>query len=600
MIGFLVHNEHFLSADHVAAACRALRTFCYEGAESATQLRVHFFRNDAANNYLIRDDRHTICVAGTLIFDGQHGNKALRDLREALLRGEDLIGLFPRFRGPYTLVMIDKVADELFILNSREGLRHCFMTKHRELRAYSTNLLLLAALVDGTACPEAIRQFVHLGAVLGENTIFEEVERVPAASLVKCCLGKWSSTRLWRLTTRPPDYGISIKRATEALIESLVNSLEFAKNIPSGRVVADLTGGTDSRMVLCSLMQKHFCPIAATSGRPDSANVRIARAVAKKLGIEHDWYESSAACLQHELVPQAVELSDGGRDVIELAKHLPYYLQRADRYEFGTGGEAGPLFKDHYWLFEFNRVGIRREPNWARVAQFSIVSHAIWDDLFRGFKAPVLKTVEELFLRRSQEVDGSNNQKLDFVYFDLKMPSFAGQIFSLTTQFMDSFHPLTDGNNVEYSINLPTNVRIRNILQFSVIQALRPQICWILTDSGLPSVPPVGLNSWLRLLRAQRYFKTGIRKALQTFVQRSDDDIADVSRLRKYGYLDLLDYSSLAISELVSARELSLLKNPYSARPNRHYLTHMISVQLFFSRVKQIREQANMSLTPLL
>ena len=82
----------------------------------------------------------------------------------------------------------------------------------------------------------------------------------------------------------------------------------------------------------------------------------------------------------------------------------------------------------------------------------------------------------------------------------------------MTTQFMDIFHPMMDGENVQYSINLPPEIRIRNILQFGMIHCLRPEICWILTDTGLPTIPPVGVYSWLRVLRGRRYIEAAIRK----------------------------------------------------------------------------------------
>ena len=65
-----------------------------------------------------------------------------------------------------------------------------------------------------------------------------------------------------------------------------------------------------------------------------------------------------------------------------------------------------------------------------------------------------MDNLTDLFRRCSAAITGTNNQKLDFVYIDLKMPAFFGPHFSLTTQLMDVFHPMADGQNVQYSINL--------------------------------------------------------------------------------------------------------------------------------------------------
>ncbi len=595
MIGFLVHDERLFSASRALGACRALRTYKYQSSEQMGPLRIHFFCNASSNNYFISDERSTICVTGTLIFNNAHGAKALSNLRDALRNREELANLFKQLRGPYTLIQIDRVMGQVSVLNSREGLRNCFLANRNDLRAYSTNLLLIAALTGAGPCAEGIRQFVHIGSTMEEKTIFDNVERLSAAALHTFRNESWTTSRLWRLGTSTPDRGITRQQATKTVIESFDRNFEFTANIESGRAAADLTGGTDSRTVLCCLMDKHPRPVASTSGSEDFVDVRIARKVADRLGIEHYRYQPVSAKMTDEQIARAVEFADGNRDVISLTKLLPYYEEKARRFDLITGGDGGPLFKDHYWLFEFNRVGLKREPHWDRIAKLSLVAHAIRDDFFTGFPDRIMDHMAELLRRRSAMVEGTNNQKLDFVYFDLKMPAFAGQGCTLTTQFMDVFHPMCDGDNVQYSINLPPEIRIRNILQFGMIQSLRPEICWIPTDNGLPTIPPVGVNSWLRVLRGRRYVAAGLRKIRTVLLGpsgQSTDKSSDLEELRSLGYFDLLEHSSLAVSSVISAPILAEFKDAPGKQPNQHYLIATLSIQLFFERVKELSAAA--------
>ena len=595
MIGFLIHDERLFSNSRAVGACRALRTYSYQNTEQMGPLRIHFFRNASLNNYIARDERCTTCVTGTLIFDNLHGSKALSSLHDALYGGKELVDLFKQCKGPYTLIHIDRVAGQVSILNSREGLRNCFQTTREKRRAYSTSLLLLAALSAARPCAEGVRQFIHIGATLEEKTIFENVERVSAASLHTYHNEEWTTSRLWRLATSVPDRGLTCQDATKQLTESFVRNFGFTSNIDSGRVAVDLTGGTDSRTVLCCLMEMHAKPVASTSGAEDFVDVRIAQKIADKLGIEHYRYHPVSVQMTDERITRAVELADGNQDAVSLVRLLPYYEEKARRFDLITGGEGGPLFKDHYWLFEFNRVGRRCEPNWDKIAKLSLVQHAIQDDFFLGFGVRIMDKVTELLSQRSAAVSGTNNQKLDFVYFDLKMPAFAGPAFSLTTQFMDVFHPMVDGDNVQHSINLSPEIRIRNILLFGMIQRLRPELCWILTDTGLPTVPPVGLNSWLRILRGRRYLQAGLRKirtALWGSSGEGTDKSSDIEELRTLGYFDLLNHSSLAVSSMISAAKLAEYKGSPRKQPNQHYLTATLSVQLFFERVQELMSAA--------
>lgn len=598
MIGFLVHDEGLFSTAAAIGACRALRTYKYQNTESMGRLRIHFFRNASSNNYFATDKQYVISVAGTLIFGNVHGNGAIGNLLDTLHRGRELIDLFDEFHGPYTLVVLDRFTRRVSVLNSREGLRNCFVTVQNDLRAYSTNLLLLAALTGAAPYADGVRQFIHIRATMAEKTIFESIERLSAAALHTYCNERWTTSRLWRLQPSTPDRGISRRNAISALTDLFVRNFEFTRNVKPGRVAADLTGGTDSRTVLCCLMEQYPTVVASTSGPEDFVDVRIARRVACKLGIEHYWYQPATVQGTHEHFARAVELADGNMCPITLAKQLSYYEEKRQRFDFITGGGGGPLFKDHYWLFEFNRVGLQREPHWDRIARLSVVAHSIQDDFFLGFNDKIMDNLTELFRRHSLEVTGTNNQKLDFVYFDLKTPAFAGQGFSLTTQFMDVFHPMLDGTNVQYSINLPPEIRIRNILQFGLIRSLHPELSWITTDAGLPTIPPVGAYSWLRVLRARRYIETAIRKLrialLGSSGERTNKSI-DIEQLRMLGYFDFLEHSSLAFSFLVSSSRLAAFKDAPEKQPNQSYVIGTLGLQLFFQRAKELMEEARKS-----
>ena len=60
------------------------------------------------------------------------------------------------------------------------------------------------------------------------------------------------------------------------------------------------------------------------------------------------WYQPESKQMTDERIARAVELADGNLDPIRLAKRLPYYEEKARRFDFITGGAGGPLFKDHF------------------------------------------------------------------------------------------------------------------------------------------------------------------------------------------------------------------------------------------------------------
>lgn len=598
MIGFLLHDNKIFSADDAVGACRALRTFFYINTESIGDTHVHFFRNTWPNNYCRSDHHFLLVVSGTIIFRHFHGNAAVEKILHCLLSGQTLEQLFPEFRGPYTLVLIDRVKKQVCVLNSREGLKYCYVSARNGGKAFSTNLLLLAALTGGEPSPEGVREFIHLGAIMEQKTLFAHVSHVLPASFHQHTNNRWSESRLWRLKVEPPDPHMSCQNARDTVIRSFVNDFTFLSNVDSEKIVTDLTGGTDSRTVLCCLMEVCPNPVTTTSGPGDFIDVQVARRIASKLKLEHYWYDPVPRELVQSQLDRAVELADGTMCPIRLARQLAYYEGKARRFSFITGGGGGPLFKDHFWLFEFNRVGLSREPQWDRVARFSGVPQVIADDYFIGYDDEILRNMTELFCRWSSQISGTNNQKLDFVFFDLKVPTFAGPPFSLTTQFMDVYHPMLDGENVQFAIDLPPEIRKRNILQFSMIQSLRPEIAWILTNDGLPSVPPVGLHSWLRILRGRRYLATAWRKFRNLAFGSSGHAVnvsIDINEIKRMGYLDLLNHSSLAFSQFLSSSKLDAFKASPENEPSRSYLLKTLAAQLFFLRVDEIKERSKLT-----
>lgn len=598
MIGFLLHDGEMFSVDRAINACRSLRTFSYINTESIGSAHVHFYRNTWPNNYYQADRRFVIAVSGTIIFKHAHGNAALKSMLTCLLLGQTLEQLFPDLRGPYTLILIDRAKELVCLLNSREGLKHCYVSTTNSGKAFSTNLLLLAALTGGAPSREGVRQFIHLGMTIGQETLFANVNRVLPASFYQCTNRHWLESRLWRLKVEQPDNLMSCECAKDTIIRSFVSGFSFLSNVDAKRVVADLTGGTDSRLVLCCLTEVKPSAETTTSGPSDFIDVKIARKIASRLGLEHYWYDPVPRELTQSSLDRAVELTDGNMNPFRLAKQLEYYEEKAGRFDFITGGGGGGLFKDHYWLFEFNRIGLSREPNWERIAKFSLVSHLIDDGYFINYDDKILDNMTELFRRFSSEIVGTNNQKLDFVYFDLKVPALAGPSFSLTTQFMDVYHPMLDGENVQFSINLPPEIRKNNILQFSIIQSLRPEIAWILTNTGVPAVPPVNLYSGLRALRGLRYLSTAWRKFRTLTVGSSGHSVnlpINAEDIKRMGYLDLLDYPSLAFSQFISAPKLAAFKTSPANDPGSSYLLKTLAAQLFFSRVNEIKEHSNLA-----
>ena len=140
MFGFLIHDERLFSTSVAVGACRALRTYSYQNTEHMGLLRIHFFRNASLNSYFASDERYTICVTGTLIFNNVHGRRALSNLLDALHSGRELVDLFDQFRGPYTLIQIDRIRRHSVHIEFPRGTTQLFFGDTERLKSLQHEL----------------------------------------------------------------------------------------------------------------------------------------------------------------------------------------------------------------------------------------------------------------------------------------------------------------------------------------------------------------------------------------------------------------------------------------------------------------------------
>jgi hypothetical protein len=326
-------------------------------------------------------------------------------------------------------------------------------------------------------------------------------------------------------------------------------------------------------------------------GPEDHEDVVIHREIAKELELHSLWYPDPTEKFKvtHERVIEAVEIADAMRNPITLMPALPFFKKRGKDYGILLGGNGGPLFKDHYWLFEFNRVNRRTEPNWKRIAHLSTIDYPWQDGIFKeaGKEGDRLA---EIYLKHSQKVEGTNNQKLDFVYFDLKMKAYHAPQFGTCNQFFNVYHPLCDGRLVEYSINVNPRFRKQANLEFGLIYNNSRKLAWIRTSNACPAVPSMGRFFYLKSYILLRYARALWRKigmyVLKRNVMKSLYGMYSIyEQLKELGYPDkLLGEESMKMNILFRRGEINRMLCSPRESSNLDYLLNSLAVELFIRR----------------
>lgn len=125
---------------------------------------------------------------------------------------------------------------------------------------------------------ESLGDLCELENLTGERTLHKRIKRVPPFSVVKY------DKRLNIYSTKLiSTFDQVISRPTDAV--EIINK-EIVKWVSLSPFIS-LSGGFDSRVILSSMLYNSIYPTVVTVGEDESTDVKVARAITKKYGLEH-------------------------------------------------------------------------------------------------------------------------------------------------------------------------------------------------------------------------------------------------------------------------------------------------------------------------
>ena len=210
---------------------------------------------------------------------------------EVLLEGYRAWGieeLVRRILGMFAFAIWDQPLRKLFLVRDRLGVKPLVYVEHGGRIAFASTIdALRAAGLTSEMDPDAVLQFLEYGFVTDESAIFENVRKLPPATILEWHEGRVRQHCYWTLP-EPNNTKISFADAvdqTESLLVEAVRT-RLCADVPLGVL---LSGGVDSTLI-CWAMAKLNANITAftVAARGDAEDeTAAAQATARKLGIDH-------------------------------------------------------------------------------------------------------------------------------------------------------------------------------------------------------------------------------------------------------------------------------------------------------------------------
>jgi asparagine synthase (glutamine-hydrolysing) len=204
--------------------------------------------------------------------------------------------LVERLRGMFAFGLWDNHGRKLFLVRDRLGVKPLLYSIKDERIAFASTARALKAGGFGSEIEErALADYLEFGYVTDERSIYEGVNKVPAATILEFSGGRTLSREYWKPPRIDSSAKVSFDEAVEETERLFLAAVEkrLHADVPVGAL---LSGGVDSSLVCWAIAQLGGDVTAFTIGTPNDPwdETEDAVATARSLNIRHRVLELSA------------------------------------------------------------------------------------------------------------------------------------------------------------------------------------------------------------------------------------------------------------------------------------------------------------------
>ena len=424
----------------------------------------------------------------------------------------------PELNGIFTLALWN-TADRLLTLTvDRYGFRplYYYHDARRGVLAFASDLRAILA----TGLPtlrvnwHAVNTFLHFGHLLGEETLFESICRVPPAGVLTFQGNEVRLHRYWRLVDLPVRDNMPMKEAVDGCVACFRQAIQRRLGASPAKHIMLLSGGQDSRHIAAELKRQgcEFTAYTTTGFSPTVEDKVLADRAARALGIPHRYVPLPKEGFLSRYWPRANALMDYETDLHQWI--LPLVDNLSGEPHINYDGIVGDVCLSSIFLnprdYRLAREGrldqlarqVLEGQHWLPIYHPSIARH-----LDRGL---LYETVRARF----QAFAGHPNL-INFTYMSGRttraIPLFAFKLVSLKAE---SFYPFADNDYFEFAMSIPPEHKLDGRMHRRVLDRAYPELRDIPTTKEIDlrdySCDEIGYHRQKR-----RYLREGLWKMLQ-------------------------------------------------------------------------------------
>ena len=390
--------------------------------------------------------------------------------------------------GAFVLVFTDPREQSVSIATDIVGSLHVFFSRIRGGIAVCTSARALAALGTGTLDPLAVPEFWASGVIYEDRSLWQDVHKIgPGRILTIDASGTLKEASYWSFA-EVDGRSLSLRAASAQVSEALADAASrIARAYPN--ILADVTGGYDSRATISGFVRAGIPFSATVSGPKSSADVMVSEQISRTLKIPHYHVEIQAE-KSAGILADALTLTDGEYELLEYARVAAIHRSHARRgFSTSINGSFGELARGYWWELLFPWLGAARPLDAEllsrkRFAAFAYDAGAIEPNVRIDFREHMRGVIARSTAALAAK---PNTTQMDHAYVDLRMQRWQGRIGSSTAHIWPSFSPFMFRSVLMPILDAVPLARWRSLLVRRMLADTTPLLANLPLEHGYPA-----------------------------------------------------------------------------------------------------------------
>jgi hypothetical protein len=439
--------------------------------------------------------------------------------------------------GQFAAVRGDAAAGRAEVLNDQFGMQALYVAEHEGRSYVSTSATALARHLGAAPDPLGAALFLRTGRQFGPVTHWKGVRRLDPATLLTFARAGRTETTYWHPHIDQRVRRMSLRQTAEHCAGTLVAALKRRLGAEPC-MLADLTGGFDSRMITAALARAGQRFTVQTAADAETVDMLLARQVAEAGGLAwrrerlpDGWWPDPDA------LRTAAGWSDGMLEVLQLSTVLWRQRERGEMCRMVVTGGGGEHFGPQPWMQEFLRAGRSRRVNMDNLMSMRALTGKSPDVLRADPSAAVEAYMRAGLMRHARTLAGElNTSQLDAMYIYRTTGHF-GAYRSASEAYVRTEIPAYYTDVFTAGFSAHHRFRNRHRLHRAIIACLHPVMGAVETERGGPAQLMRPHNAHRFAAYYWRLGRTAVRKIRRLPSPPDEEGIAEAGYRRAIGEL---------------------------------------------------------------